>query len=78
MKCYELKDICNVDETGLFWCALPEKSLSVKKGRCKCGKYVTQRITVLLIVSALGEKGPLFIFGRSLKSRCFKNVKDKR
>ena len=34
VKGYELKDIWNADETGLFWRALPVKSLSVKKGRC--------------------------------------------
>ena len=41
-------------------------------------KYAKQRITVLLIVNALGEKEPPIIIGRSLKPRCFKNVKDKR
>ena len=78
VKGYKLKDIWNADETGLFWRALPDKSLSVKKGRCKGGKYAKQRITVLLIVNALGEKEPPIIIGRSLKPRCFKNVKDKR
>ena len=62
----------------LFWHALPDKSLSVKKGRCKGGKYAKQRITVLLIVSTLGEKEPPTIIGRSLKPRCFKNIKEKR
>ena len=78
VKGYELKDIWNADETGLFWRALPDKSLSVKKGRWKGGKYVKQRITVLLIVNALGEKEPPIIIGRSLTPTCFKNVKDKR
>ena len=41
-------------------------------------KYDKQRITVLLIVNALGEKEPPIIIGRNLKPRCFKNVKDKR
>ena len=78
VKGYELKYIWNADETGLFWRALPDKSLSVKKGRCKGGKYAKQPITVLLTVNALGEKEPPIIIGRSLKPRCFKNVKDKR
>ena len=38
VKEYELKDIWNADETGLFSRALPDKSLSVKKGRCNGGK----------------------------------------
>ena len=50
----------------------------MKKGRCKGGKYAKQRITVLLIINTLGEKKPPIIIGRSLKPRCFKNVKDKR
>ena len=50
----------------------------MKKGRCKDGNYAKQRITVLLIVNALGEKEPLIIIGRSLTTRCFKNGKDKR
>ena len=37
VKGYELKDIWNADETGLFWRALPDKSLSVKKDRLKVG-----------------------------------------
>ena len=78
VKGYELKDIWNADETGLFWRALPDKSLSVKKGRCKGEIYAKQRITVLLIVNALLEKEPSIIIGGSLTPRCFKNVKDKR
>ena len=50
----------------------------MKKGRFKGGKYAKQRITVLLIANALGEKEPPIITGRSLTPRCFKNVKDKR
>ena len=78
VKGYELKDIGNADKTGLFWHALPDKSFSVSKGRCKGGKYAKQRLTVLLIVNALGDKEPPIIIGRSLKPRCFKNVKDKK
>ena len=78
VKGYELKDIWNADETELFWRALPDKSLSVKKDRCKGGKYAKQRITVLHIVNALSEKEPPIIIGRSVIPRCFKNVKDKR
>ena len=78
VKGYELKDIWNADETGLFWRALPDKSLSVSKGRCKSGKYAKQRITVLLIANALCEKETPVIIGHSQKPRCFKNVQDKK
>ena len=49
VKGYELKDIWNADETGLFWRALPDKSLSVSKGRCKGGKCAKQQITDYLL-----------------------------
>ena len=64
MKGYELKDIWNADETGLFWRALPDKSPSVKKGRCK-GWKICQTTNNSII-------------GRRLTPRCLKNVKDKR
>ena len=38
VKGYELKDVLNADETGLYWRALPGKSLSVKGKKCKGGK----------------------------------------
>ena len=78
MRGYELNDILNADETGLLWHALPDKSLSVKKGKCKGGKYAKQRITMLLIVYTLGEKKPPIIIGSSLKPIYFKNIKEKR
>ena len=37
VKGYELKHIWNADKTGIFWSTLTDKSLSVKKGRCKGG-----------------------------------------
>ena len=61
MTACELKDIWNADETGHFWRALLDTSLSVKKGRCKGGKYAKQQKTVLLILNALGEEEPPII-----------------
>ena len=42
---YQPKDVWNMDETGLFWRALPEKSLSEKGKRCRGGKKAKQRLT---------------------------------
>lgn len=76
-KCvgYELKDIINADETGLFFRQMPDKTLHFKAKSCKGGKLSKERITVLITCSATGEKFPLWVIGKSAKPRCFKNVK---
>ena len=78
LKGYELKEIWNADETGLFWHALPDNFLSVSKDRCKGGKYAKQQITVSRIVNAPGKKEPPVISGSSVKPRSFKSIQDKR
>ena len=49
---YQLADIYNADETGLYFRALPNQSMVVRKGI----KMSKERITVLLACSADGEK----------------------
>ena len=39
------------------------------------GKYSKVRLTRMAAASAAGEKLPIFVIGKSVKSRCFKNVK---
>ena len=51
---YALDDIWNLDETGCFCRALPDKSLLEKAKRCKDGKKSKERLTVALIASATG------------------------
>ena len=68
---YELKDVFNADETGLFFRGLPERSLVVKKGERKGGKKAKERITLLLCCSGTGEK---FIIGKSANPRCFRGI----
>ena len=41
---YEVQDIWNVDETGCFYCALPDKSLSEKAKKCKEDKKVQRAV----------------------------------
>lgn len=72
---YAEQDIFNVDETGLFWKLLPSKTLTFKGDRCTSGKKSKERITVLVGSNMDGsEKLPLFVIGKSLKPRCFKNA----
>ncbi len=70
---YEPKDIFNADETGLFYRALPERSLVAKGDSCKGGKKSKDRVTVLLACSAAGEKlKPLVIGRKAANPRCFR------
>uniref|UniRef100_A0A1I8BXC5 HTH CENPB-type domain-containing protein n=1 Tax=Meloidogyne hapla TaxID=6305 RepID=A0A1I8BXC5_MELHA len=54
-------DVFNIDETGLFWKLLPNKTLCFKGERCTSGKKSKERITVLVGANMSGiEKLPLF------------------
>lgn len=71
---YELRDIYNADEFGLFYEGLPSKTLHFKGDRCSGGKHSKVRLTGMAASNALGEKIPMFVIGKSAKPRCFKNV----
>ena len=55
---FELCNIFNADETGLYYRGLPERSLVEKDDICnhKGGKKAKERLTLLLACSATGEK----------------------
>ena len=71
---YEARDIYNMDETGVFFRALPRRTLTVKKEACKGGKQAKERITASLCVNMEGEFEKTVVIGKSAKPRCFKNV----
>ena len=75
---YEARDIYNMDETGLFFRALPDKSLVVKGSDCAGGKKSKERLTVALCVNAEGEFEEPLVIGKSLKPRCFKNIDSRK
>ena len=75
---YKPEDIWNTDETGCFYRALPEKTLSDKKKECRGGKKAKERLTVAFFVSATGEKIPAIVIGKAKTPRCFKGLRDKR
>ena len=68
---YAAKVIFNADETSLFYRALPARSMVAKSDTCKGGEVSKDRITVLLAVSATGEKLKTLVIGRAKKPRCF-------
>uniref|UniRef100_A0A1B6C4M0 HTH CENPB-type domain-containing protein n=1 Tax=Clastoptera arizonana TaxID=38151 RepID=A0A1B6C4M0_9HEMI len=73
---YKDEDIFNADETGLFYKLTPEKTLQFKNEKCVGGKLSKQRVTALVCANMTGsEKRKLLVIGKSVKPRCFKNVK---
>jgi hypothetical protein len=73
---YEPCDVYNADETGLFFSVLPDRTLAYKGQSCHGGKYSKDRLAVLLCVNSDGsDKQVSIMTGKSLKPRCFKNVK---
>lgn len=73
---YQMKNIYNVDETGLFYHLMPERTFAFKGDKCHGGKKAKDRLTVLLCANADGsDKMTPLLIGKSRKPRCFKNVK---
>ncbi|XP_033127522.1 tigger transposable element-derived protein 6-like [Anneissia japonica] len=75
MKNCEAKDIWNMDETGVFWKALPSKSIATKGGQCT-GKNVKERLTWAFFVNAEGKREDPVVIGQS-HPKCFSNLKNK-
>ena len=71
---YERKDVYNMDETGVFYRALPDKTLSVKGQDCKGGKRSKERITVVMCCNMDGQFMKPLVLGKSAKPRCFRNL----
>ena len=51
---YAPEDVYNADETGLFFKALPDRSLVMAKETCKGGKRSKERFTVILCTNMTG------------------------
>ncbi len=69
---YDMKNVFNMDETGFFFRALPNSTLSHVKQSCKVGKQGKYHITMVLMCSALGEKSLPWIIGKSKNPRAFR------
>ncbi|CAJ0840660.1 8793_t:CDS:2 [Entrophospora sp. SA101] len=64
---YDLENIFNADETGLFYCMSPNQTLSTGPNK--------EILTVLLTTNATGtRKLKPIVIGKSVNPRCFKNV----
>ena len=69
---YEKDNIWNMDETGLFWYALPDKGFGQKSKQCKGGKKMKQRMTVAFFVNASGKKERPIVIWTSENPRCLR------
>lgn len=74
IKGFTLKDIANCDETGLFYRALPDKTMCFKGEKCQGGKQSKERLTVLFCAFADGKIEKPLVIGKSLRPRCFNNT----
>ncbi|XP_033755738.1 tigger transposable element-derived protein 6-like [Pecten maximus] len=73
MESYDLDNVFNVDETGLYYKMLPDRSLCTADST-KGIKKSKDRVTVSLCCNATGTiKLKPFVIGKSRTPRCFKN-----
>ena len=63
-----------MDESGIFFRALPDKTLREKETECKGGKRSKERITALFCVNMDGEFEKTLVIGKYGKPRCFKSI----
>ena len=71
---YAAEDIWNLDETGCFWRALPDRGFAQKAASCHGGKKSKERMTVTFLVNAAGGKETAIVIWKSAKPRCFKSI----
>ena len=72
---YDLNQIYNASEFGLFYRAQPNKSLYLKNETFVGGKHSKLCLTGLTAANAVREILPLFVIGKPKNPRCFKYIK---
>ena len=58
---YDLKDIYNADEFGLFYQCVPNKTYQLKSEKYSGGKLSKVRITDMASANAAGDKLPMSV-----------------
>ncbi|XP_029654495.1 tigger transposable element-derived protein 6-like [Octopus sinensis] len=69
---YCSKNFFNLDETGLFFKLLSNRTLAVDSDKNLSNKPIKERVTVMFCVSMMGEKLDPFVIGKAKNPRCFK------
>ena len=72
---YDLNQIYNGDEFGLFFNAQPNTFLHLKNENCVGGNRSKPCLTGMTAANAVGEKLRFIVIGKSNKPRCFKHIK---
>ena len=77
---YSISNIFNMDETGLFYRAIPNRSYLCEGDACQTGRgskaiKAKERLTVILCVNATGScKMTQVVIGSAKQPRCFKKT----
>ena len=69
---YDEENIYCADETGIYFCTMPDSTLTFQNDTRRGTKKSKERITCLLTYSMPGEKKKLLIIRKSKNPRCFK------
>lgn len=73
---YNPDDIYNADETGMYYRAIPDGTLSFKKETVCGSKKSKDRVTALVTANMSGsDKRRLLVIGKSKDPRCFRGKK---
>ncbi|XP_067949393.1 tigger transposable element-derived protein 4-like [Watersipora subatra] len=75
LQTYTYDDIFNMNETGLFYKLMVDKTLHFKREKCSRGKLPKERLTVALCANMQGTKKEVpIVIGKFKNLCCFKNV----
>ncbi len=72
---YDLNDVFNADETGLFYKAAPLGTLAVAGSHPTGGKTPKDRVTVLLLCNSTGTEKKAYAIGKFKNPCCFKKAR---
>jgi hypothetical protein len=75
LKDVDLKNTYNVDESGLFWRLMPNKTYVLRNENRKCQKKFADRITLLLLTNVDGSDKQIAAVGKSKSPHCFRGIK---
>lgn len=69
VKLFNFLDICNAVDFGLFYQALPSKTIHLKKKKYVGGKFSEVTLIQLAAGNDLGRKLPMFAIGKENKPK---------
>jgi hypothetical protein len=76
LETYSPENVYNADETGIYYRALPDGTLTFKTDKIAGSKKAKDRVTVLVCANMDGsDKQKLMVIGKSRDPRCFRGIK---